>query len=106
MCTRAIYKYKFSFISEKEKYKETKEFKMSVGFYVPDWAKGAVMYQIFIDRFYRDTSVKIEEFGKRKIHKNWNDAPILGPDEMGNGIQIPLEEISMELRKNWIISNR
>lgn len=83
MCTRAIYKYKFSFISEKEKYKETKEFKMSVGFYVPDWAKGAVMYQIFIDRFYRDTSVKIEEFGKRKIHKNWNDAPILGPDENG-----------------------
>lgn len=81
--TRAIYKYKFSFISEWKDFKETKEFKMSVGFYVPDWAKGAVMYQIFIDRFYRDTSVKIEEFGKRKIHKDWNEAPILGPDENG-----------------------
>ena len=41
------------------------------------------MYQIFIDRFYRDTSVQIEEFGKRKFHKDWNKAPILGPNENG-----------------------
>lgn len=81
--TRAIYKYQFSFVSEWKKFKETEEFKMSVGFYVPDWAKGASMYQIFIDRFYRDTSVQIEEFGKRKIHKDWNKAPILGPNENG-----------------------
>ncbi len=83
MKTRAIYKYQFSFISEWKNFKKTELFKMSVGFYVPEWAKGAVMYQIFIDRFYRDPSVKINEFGKRKIHKNWNEAPILGPDESG-----------------------
>ena len=34
--TRAIYKYQFSFVSEWKKFKETEEFKMSVGFYVPD----------------------------------------------------------------------
>lgn len=83
MKTRAIYKYQFSFISEWKNLKETEAFKMSSGFYVPDWPKGAIMYQIFIDRFYRDPSVKINEFGKRKIHKNWNEAPILGPDESG-----------------------
>lgn len=27
-------------------------FKLTPGFYVPDWAKGAVMYQIYTDRFY------------------------------------------------------
>lgn len=27
------------------------DFKITPGFYTPDWAKGAVMYQIFIDRF-------------------------------------------------------
>lgn len=27
-------------------------FKLTPGFHTPDWAKGAVMYQIFVDRFY------------------------------------------------------
>ena len=27
------------------------DFKITPGFYTPDWAKGAVMYQIFTDRF-------------------------------------------------------
>lgn len=27
------------------------DFKITPGFYTPDWAKGAVMYQIFVDRF-------------------------------------------------------
>ena len=26
------------------------------GFHTPDWAKGAVMYQIFVDRFYNGDS--------------------------------------------------
>ncbi|MBE5952343.1 MAG: glycoside hydrolase family 13 protein [Lachnospiraceae bacterium] len=41
-------------------YEETKPsyyFKLNPGFYVPEWAKGAVMYQIYVDRFYNgDTS--------------------------------------------------
>lgn len=33
------------------------DFKITPGFHTPDWAKGAVMYQIFVDRFYNgDTS--------------------------------------------------
>ena len=27
------------------------DFKITPGFHIPDWAKGAVMYQIFVDRF-------------------------------------------------------
>ena len=27
------------------------DFKITPGFHTPDWAKGAVMYQIFVDRF-------------------------------------------------------
>ena len=31
-------------------------FRIPPGFHVPDWAKGALMYQIFIDRFYNGDS--------------------------------------------------
>ena len=30
---------------------EEYEFQIAPGFHTPDWAKGAVMYQIFVDRF-------------------------------------------------------
>lgn len=80
---RAIYRYKFSFMSEWTKWYETEFSKLSVNFYVPDWAKGATMYHIMPDRFCRDYSLPIEEFGKRKIHKVWNEAPLVGPDENG-----------------------
>lgn len=79
----AIYRYKFSFMSEWTKYHESDEKKMSVSFKVPDWARDAVMYQIFPDRFCRDYSVKIEETGTRTIHKDWNEPPIVGPDKNG-----------------------
>ena len=81
--TRAIYKYLFSFMSEWTNYYETEFSKLSVNFSVPEWAKGATMYHIMPDRFYRDKSVLIEEFGKRKIHKSWNELPLVGPDENG-----------------------
>ncbi len=80
---RAIYKYNFSFYSEWSKYYTTENYKLSVGFKVPDWAKGAVQYQIFIDRFNRNQSVIIKPFGRRKIHEKWDELPILGPDENG-----------------------
>lgn len=79
----AIYRYKFSFSSEWTKYYESNEEKLSVSFKVPNWAKDAVMYQIFPDRFCRDYSVQIHEFGKRIIHKNWYELPIVGPDKNG-----------------------
>ncbi len=43
-------------------------------FTVPDWARGAVMYQIFPDRFYRsgkcDLTGKLEPY---TVHENWSE---------------------------------
>ena len=52
------------------------------GFSTPEWAKGAVMYQIFVDRFYNgDPTNDVEDdeyiyFGatSKKI-KDWSQAP-------------------------------
>ena len=52
------------------------------GFKTPEWAKGAVMYQIFVDRFYNgDTTNDVEDneyiyigAPSRKI-KDWNQVP-------------------------------
>ena len=39
------------------------QFRISPGFSTPDWAKGAVMYQIFVDRFYNgDSSNDVEDY--------------------------------------------
>ncbi len=47
-------------VSQKEK--EEYNFMIVPGFSVPDWAKGAVMYQIFVDRFYNgDKSNDVED---------------------------------------------
>ena len=60
------------------------KFKMSVGFHVPDWAKGAIMYHIFIDRFFRDFTIPMPIIRDRKVHEHWDERPIIGPDENGN----------------------
>lgn len=45
-------------------------------FTTPSWAKGKIMYQIFPDRFKRDTSYPIPKtVSQRKIHANWDDIP-------------------------------
>lgn len=45
-------------------------------FTTPQWAKGKIMYQIFPDRFKRDTSYPIPKtVSQRKIHEDWNDIP-------------------------------
>ena len=95
--TSAIYHYHFSFEANGKfrYYKKnnitgnnsiTKEecWKMSVGFKVPDWAKGANMYHIFIDRFNKSKNKFMNTMPKRTIHKNWNEPPIIGPDSYGN----------------------
>lgn len=59
---------------------ERADFEIYPGYHTPDWAKGAVMYQIFVDRFYNgdpsndtetgeyhyigDISVKVKDWGK------------------------------------------
>ncbi len=46
---------------------------VSTDFFVPEWARGAIMYQIFPDRFFRD-----ERFGDtagKRMHEKWDEAP-------------------------------
>lgn len=57
-------------------------FKIIPGFKTPNWAKGAIMYQIYVDRFYdgdKDNNVCDNEYiylGKPVLHINdWNKYP-------------------------------
>lgn len=58
-------------------------YKKSVNFNVPEWAKGAVAYQIFPDRFNKGKGTVIAPMARRRVHENWNDKPIIEPDEEG-----------------------
>lgn len=58
------------------------EFELTPGFFTPDWAKGAVMYQIMVDRFFNgDTANDVVDneyvyIGKGvKAVKNWDEPP-------------------------------
>ncbi len=58
------------------------DFVIIPGFSTPDWAKGAVMYQIFTDRFYNgdpENDVKTNEYYYIKTYSrevdNWNKCP-------------------------------
>ena len=57
-------------------------FKVVPGFSTPEWAKGAVMYQIYVDRFYNgntENDVLDHEYSYVGGHslqvKNWNKYP-------------------------------
>ena len=56
-------------------------FVINAEFDTPDWSKGALMYQIFVDRFYngsKDTDEKDDEYvylGKPVKHKDWDELP-------------------------------
>ena len=52
--------------------------KMSVNFHAPEWAKGATMYHIFVDRFYRGSDEIITPTERRQVHKNWNEDVVIG----------------------------
>lgn len=52
--------------------------KMSVGFTVPEWAKGATMYHIFVDRFYRGSKEPFEKMERRQIHQSWDEDVVIG----------------------------
>lgn len=79
--TKAIYHFKFGYKTNGN-YRETKTNKISINFEVPDWAKGKIMYHIFVDRFKRNGGSFIDIPGRIK-HKNWDEKPIIGPDENG-----------------------
>lgn len=58
--------------------------KISINFSVPDWAKGKIMYHIFVDRFNRGNNVAPKEMLRRHVYKSFDDAMNVGPD--GEGI--------------------
>ena len=93
--TSALYYYYFSYecngqyrmlkkenLSGEQYVSKQECFKLAVNFSAPDWAKGANMYHVLVDRFYRSDKVKIEPISGRKL-LNWPDKPVLGPDENG-----------------------
>lgn len=53
-------------------------------FTTPDWAKGATIYQVFPDRFYKhgdcDLTGKLEPY---TVHKCWNEEVVWKPDAHG-----------------------
>ena len=75
--------YKKSNITGNNSITKEEYWKLSVGFNVPEWAKGANMYHIFVDRFYKSSKNILLPMPRRTIHENWNEPPILGPDENG-----------------------
>ena len=57
---------------------------ISPDFTTPDWAKGAIIYQIFPDRFHR--SGKCDLTGKLRpytVHRHWDEDVDWAPDENG-----------------------
>ena len=58
-------------------------FELAVNYEVADWAKGAVGYQIFPDRFCRGKNSIKPPMPRRHLHENWDEQPVLGPDEEG-----------------------
>lgn len=52
-------------------------------FTVPDWAKGKIVYQIFVDRFYKSPNHTVEEQPKRK-YRIWGENVNWERDEKGN----------------------
>ena len=94
--TKALYHYYFSFdINDNTIYfkKNNKEdtssislddmWKMSVNFEVPDWAKGKIMYHIFVDRFNRGSDEALEEMPNRTIHSSWDEDVEVTPNKDG-----------------------
>ncbi len=94
--TCAIYHYCFSFEANGQFQYYKKEntsgnhsvtdaecWKMSVNFDVPEWAKGAMMYHIFVDRYRRTPGLKKEIMPKRRIHNNWYEPPVIEANEDG-----------------------
>ena len=92
--TKAIYHYYFSFEANHHfiyyKNKNIENFqsvsrddmwKLSVNYHVPSWAKGKIMYHIFVDRFYRGSDKPLPKMPNRIIHNSWNEDVKIGPDE-------------------------
>ena len=76
------YRLYYNVFGASEHFSEEWEFEFTPGFKTPDWAKGAVMYQIMVDRFnngYKSNDVMTNEYayigrGVSKV-ENWMEPP-------------------------------
>ncbi|MDD3289834.1 MAG: glycoside hydrolase family 13 protein [Eubacteriales bacterium] len=66
---------------------ETSVFQQTVyknNFMTPEWLRGAIMYQIFPDRFKRSGKTPLPKQKKTWIFREtWGEDPVAGPDESG-----------------------
>ena len=94
--TSAMYKYYFSFEANRnfmylkkenetddQSIRDDEKWKMSVNFEVPNWAKGKIMYHIFVDRFKRGNTTKPKEMNRRTVYDSWDEEMIVGPNKDG-----------------------
>ena len=93
--TRALYYYFFKMhvnnkwiyiknnLNNNDKVSRSEMWKMSVNFEVPDWAKGKIMYHVFIDRFNKSKGTVLKDMPNRTIHKNWDEDIVIGEDKNG-----------------------
>ncbi|MBR3363059.1 MAG: glycoside hydrolase family 13 protein [Bacilli bacterium] len=80
--TRALYHYDFTFKANNKPIKlQNNNYKLSVNFEVPPWAKGKIMYHIFVDRFNKSNNL-LPKMKNRIIHNSW-DEDIIFKDENG-----------------------
>lgn len=63
----------------KEQNKKTNNFSDE---HVPDWAKGKLYYQLFVDRFCKLSTHNLKKRG-RNYHEKWNEEVLWKPDEKG-----------------------
>lgn len=63
--------------------KNEEKSKLSVNFRVPDYAKGAMMYHVFVDRFCKGRSEILSKMPRRNIHESWDEDIQVGPDGEG-----------------------
>lgn len=94
--TRAIYSYHFTCLVngylknikngttfDEKDMAQGESLKLSVNFDVPDWAKGAIMYHIFVDRYRKGREEELPSMARRTVHKDWNEEMVIGPDSNG-----------------------
>lgn len=69
-------------ILQNQSINDDEKWKMSVNFEVPKWAKGKIMYHIFVDRFNK-VGDELKEMPNRIIHESWDEDVVIGPNEDG-----------------------
>lgn len=88
-------------------FSEEWEFEFTPGFKTPDWAKGAVMYQIMVDRFNngdKSNDVMTNEYayigrGVSKV-ENWMEPPAVDGTRQFYGGDLQGLLISLNILKN------